>query len=78
MKEYTIFPKVPVLLEPHLQIVKSSIQHTGWVGRSYLSTEMLSVYSATSADWSCSANESELGIFISYIYAQCLFQNLSS
>ena len=49
MKEYSTFPKVPGL-EPHHQIVLCHNQNTGVEG-SYLSAEMQSVYSTTSADW---------------------------
>ena len=50
MKGYSIFPKAPALLEPHHQIVLCHILGTYW-GGSYLSAEMLLVYSAAPFDW---------------------------
>ena len=34
MKGYSAFPKAPVLLEPHHQIIKSYLGHLLWVGTS--------------------------------------------
>ena len=53
MKEYSVFPKAPALVEPHNQIVLCHIQDTRCVcveGRSYFSAEKQSVYSTTPTD----------------------------
>ena len=47
---YSAFPKAPVLLEPHHQIVQCHIQDTHWAG-SYPSAEKQLVYSTAPADW---------------------------
>ena len=49
IKGYSIFPKAPVLLEPHHQMVECHTQHSLEV--SYPSAEMQSVYSTVPADW---------------------------
>ena len=50
IKEYSAFPKAPVLLEPHSRLFSVIIQDTCWWG-SYLSAEKQLVYSTTPADW---------------------------
>ena len=51
MKGYSAFPKTPVLLGPHDQIVKYHYQDTRWGVGSYLSAEKRSVYSTALVDW---------------------------
>ena len=50
VKEYAAFPKAPVLLKPHHQIVGCHIQDTR-LGESYLSAEMQLMYSTAPDDW---------------------------
>ena len=52
MKGYSIFPKVPALLEPHHQIVYAGHSLDRW--RSYTSAEMQLVYSTAQANWATS------------------------
>ena len=48
---YSEFPKAPAFLEPDHQIGWYHIQDTHWVGESYPSANMQSMYSAVQADW---------------------------
>ena len=49
MKGYSTFPKTPALLESLIRVF--SIISRTFVGRSYSSTEMQSMYSLARADW---------------------------
>ena len=51
MKGCSAFLKAPASLEPYHQIVSYHIQDTCWEEESYSSAEMLTVYSAASANW---------------------------
>ena len=52
MKEYSAFPKAPVLLEPHHQIVYCHVLDTCWKrGGSYPSAKIQPMYSSATADW---------------------------
>ena len=50
MKDYSAFPKTPVLQEPHYQIVECHKQDTRW-GESNSPAEKQLVYSTAPADW---------------------------
>ena len=61
MKEYSAFPKVQPLLEPHHQIVFKTLMGGG----SLPSAEVQSVYSTASTDWAILSRGS-VGIFYTH------------
>ena len=63
MKKYSTFPKAPVLLEPHHQIVKCHIQDPLWW--SFPSAEKQSVYSTAPANW-------EMGVEVDLVFDDSL------
>ena len=67
MKEYSAFPKVPALLEPHPQIVQNHIPGYSF-GESYPSAEKQSVYSTAPADWANGDMSSNPGRGCLYTY----------
>ena len=51
MKEYSAFPKAPILLESHHQIVWCHIQDTDYEGVLLLCRDAICLYNKAPADW---------------------------